>query len=387
MIMASNPESGMASSEQMELELELDSLLTLPKSDFRTFISKNQFLSESIIEHLVGRLKQKERELYEALQQRMAIGEILRAISNSPNNSQSVLDTVAEAAARLCDVTDAEIMQVEGDKLRLVAKYGPSRIWWIGATRPINRNWVTGRAVVDRAPIHVADLQAAETEFPEGSAIAKKYGTRTILVTPLMIEESAIGAILIRRFEVRPLTDKQIELLKAFANQAAIAIENVRLFNETKESLERQTATAEILKVISRSPTGVQPVFDAIVQSCGRLFGGLTVGLNMVRDDVFDRVAFLAKSPEMRDETAAMFPMPLNDHSLAGQAMTRNELVHIENLSAEPSIDARMHFIFQRIGARSALCVPIMREDKAIGSIIVFRDHLIRGVGQLYPPV
>jgi serine phosphatase RsbU (regulator of sigma subunit) len=374
MAMATNPELGVAGLGQMELELELGRVLTLPESDLRTFLSKNQFPAEHIIDHLVSRLKQKERELYEALQQRMAISEILRAISNSPNNSQSVLDTVAEAAARLCEVTNAEIFQVEEDGIRLVAKYGDYRIWPKGYLLHMSRGLVLGRTILDRTSIHVHDLQAAAKDFPEGAALANQYGHRTVFATPLLRAGIAIGAVLIRRMELRPLTDSQIALMKTFADQAAIAIENVRLFNETKESLERQTATSEILKVISRSPTGVQPVFDAIVQSCGRLFGGLTVGLNMVRGDVFDRVAFLAKSPEMRDETAAMFPMPLNEQSLAGRTMLRTEVVHVEDLRAETSLDERMQFIFQRLGARSALCVPIMREAKAIGSIIVFRD-------------
>ena len=216
----------------------------LPGHDIKTLFNKNHIFAEQLIEKLARENEKIAGELLDAVQQQAAVNEILRAISSSPTNLKLLLEAVAENAALLCDGTDAEIMQVQGDKLRLVAKYGPSRIWWIGATRPINRNWVTGRAVVDRAPIHVADLQAAETEFPEGSAIAKKYGTRTIFVTPLMREESAIGAILIRRFEVRPLTDKQIELLKAFANQAAIAIENVRLFNQVKEKsrkLEEQS--------------------------------------------------------------------------------------------------------------------------------------------------
>jgi serine phosphatase RsbU (regulator of sigma subunit) len=174
-------------------------------------------------------------QLSEALQQKTAISEILRVISNSPTNVQSVLDAVAENAARLCDVNEAEIMQVEGDELRLVAKLGGSRQWPIGTARPINRDWVTGRAVVDRMPVQVPDLQAAEAEFPLGAAFAKQYGHRTTFATPLLREGAAIGAILIRRMEVRPLTENQIALLKTFADQAAIAIENVRLFNEIQE--------------------------------------------------------------------------------------------------------------------------------------------------------
>ena len=182
-----------------------------------------------------GEDDRKARELSEVLQQKTAISEILRAISNSPTNAQSVLDTVAEAAARLCDVTDAEIFQVEGDEVRLVAKHGPYRIWPIGFSLRIDRDLVIGRTVADRTSVHVHDLQAAETDFPQGAAYAKQYGHRTVFATPLLREGVAIGAILIRRLEVRPLTDNQIALLKTFADQAAIAIENVRLFKEIKE--------------------------------------------------------------------------------------------------------------------------------------------------------
>jgi len=179
--------------------------------------------------------EQKSRELSEALQQKSAISDILHAISNSPSNVQSILETVAKNAARLCDVNDAEIFKVEGNALRLVAKYGQRRSWPIGTLRPLNRDWVAGRAIVDRCPIHVDDLQAATAQFPLGATLAKQFGHRTTFVTPLLREGVAIGGILIRRMEVRPFTEKQIALIKTFADEAAIAIENVRLFNEIEE--------------------------------------------------------------------------------------------------------------------------------------------------------
>jgi serine phosphatase RsbU (regulator of sigma subunit)/CRP-like cAMP-binding protein len=217
------------------MTVEPSRLLVLPESDFKACLTKNPLFATRVFEKLVQEVEEHARELSEALQQKTAISEILRAISNSPTNVQSLLETLAENAARLCDVTDAEILQLEGDELRLVAKHGPSQLWQLGIKRRINRNWVTGRAIVDRTPIHVPDLQAAEAEFPEGSGYAKKYGHRTTFATPLLREDTAIGAILIRRFEVRPLTDKQIALLMTFADQAAIAIENVRLFTEIQE--------------------------------------------------------------------------------------------------------------------------------------------------------
>jgi serine phosphatase RsbU (regulator of sigma subunit)/CRP-like cAMP-binding protein len=217
------------------MTLEPSQLLMLPTTDLRAFLPKNPLFAARVFETLVKEAEQNARGLSEALQRKTAISEILRAISNSPTDAQSVLDTVAEAAARLCDVTNVEIFQVEGDEVRLVAKHGQYRIWPIGFSFRISREMVVGRTIADAASVHVHDLQAAETDFPQGAVYAKQYGHRTVFATPLLREGVAIGAILIRRLEVRPLTDNQITLLKTFADQAAIAIENVRLFKEIRE--------------------------------------------------------------------------------------------------------------------------------------------------------
>jgi two-component system, NtrC family, sensor kinase len=181
------------------------------------------------------------RELGEAREQQTATAEILRVISSSPTNIQAVLATVSERAARLCDSYDAAIFLVDGDTLRLVAHHGP--IPPTGSTAPLVRGFVNGRVVLERRGIHLADLQAETDEFPEGSAEAQRVGWRTTLAVPLMRENTVIGTIAIRRTEVRPFSMQQIDLLKTFADQAVIAIENVRLFSETKEALDQQTST------------------------------------------------------------------------------------------------------------------------------------------------
>jgi signal transduction histidine kinase len=187
--------------------------------------------------------QQRTRELSESLEQQTATSEVLRVISSSPTDLKTALGAIAESAARLLDVTDAHIMRREGDVLRLIARHGPSQQWPLGTVRPINRNWVTGRAVVDATTVHVPDLQSAARDFPEGAAYAREFGHRTTLATPLMREGHPIGAILIRRMDVRPFTEKQTALLGSFADQAVIAIENVRLFDEIQDK-SRQLAEA-----------------------------------------------------------------------------------------------------------------------------------------------
>jgi class 3 adenylate cyclase len=176
------------------------------------------------------------RELNDALEQQTATSELLKVISSSPTELQSVLAMVGENAARLCDANNAVIFRLEGDVLREVASYGgiPTTSHPSGGL-PADRDTVSGRAVCDCRPIHVHDLAAEETEYPVGSRHAKRDGHRTTLATPLLREGTPIGAILIRRMEVRPFSDKQVALLETFAHQAVIAIENTRLLNDLNQ--------------------------------------------------------------------------------------------------------------------------------------------------------
>jgi two-component system, NtrC family, sensor kinase len=167
-------------------------------------------------------------ELDEALEQQTATSEVLRIISSSPTDANPVFDAIARSAARLCEAFDVVVYSVDGSVLRLVAHHGPMPAGDV----PLHRGTVGGRTVIERRLIHTRDLQTEVDEFPEGSAIARQRGHRTNLSVPLLREDVAIGNIQVRRQEVRPFSDKQISLLKTFADQAVIAIENARLFDE-----------------------------------------------------------------------------------------------------------------------------------------------------------
>src|SRR5262245_140591 len=256
---------------------------------------KSQTASEKKLKAYACELEQKlearTRELAEALEQQTATSEILGLIAASPTNIQPVLQAVAESACRICEAYDSVIRLCEGELLRVRAHHGPIPVDFGGS--PIGRGWVTGRAFVDREPVHVHDLQAATDEFPDGSAYARRFGHRTILAVPLLRENEAIGALVIRRAEVRPFTDKQIALLTTFARQAVIAIENVRLFDEVQartrdlsESLQQQTATADVLKIISRSAFDLKSVLQTLVQSAGRLCGADFATITRQKDGV-----------------------------------------------------------------------------------------------------
>src|SRR5262245_14281232 len=320
------------------------------------------------VQRLTEQLESRDRELAEASEREGATGNILRVISSSPNDLQPVLDVVAENAARLCAANDALMLRVEGDILRLMASYGSLPT---SQTRPIKRQLVSGRAVIDRQTIHVHDITAAEDEFPVARTRGMPRGIRTFLATPLLRQGVPIGVIAIRRTEVRPFSDKQISLFKTFADQAVIAIENVRLFQELKEALEQQTATSEILGVIASSPTDIQPVLDAIAQNAARVCGSDDATIRLLEGDETILAAHYGTIPPNHPERR-----PMAWRTVGNEALLQRRTIHIADVLAEVEKFPDSIRGTNPSGTRTFLVTPLLREGTAIGVINIRRTEV-----------
>ncbi len=344
----------------------------------KTFADQAVIAIENV--RLFTEVQDRNRDLTETLEQQTATGEVLRVISSSPTDAQPVFDTIAESAARLCEAFDVVIMRREGDRVRLAAHYGPIPAGTPGEFfLPLDRGTVAGRSVLDGQTLHVADLQTEVDEYPLSVENARRFGFRAILSAPLMQRGVAIGAIHLRRVESQLFTDRQVALLQTFADQAVIAIENVRLFKELEarnrdltESLEQQTVTSEILRVISSSPTDVQPVFDSIAESGKRLCEAEFCFVFQFDGQILHFAAHQGLTAHGLRAMRSIWPAAPARGSGAGRSVIDRRVVHIADVQADPEY---IHgLVADAANFRSVLAVPMMREGLPIGAITVNRS-------------
>jgi GAF domain-containing protein/CheY-like chemotaxis protein/anti-sigma regulatory factor (Ser/Thr protein kinase) len=331
----------------------------------------------------IGRLEQ---GLTEAQDQQAATAEILRVIRRSPADLQPVLEAVAASAARLCESYDAAIYRPDGDRLVLVAHHGPIRTGPLGEfSLPLVRGTAAGRAVLEGQTVHVADLPAEESEFPESAESARRLGFRAILCVPLIREASAVGMISLRRTEARLFTERQVALLETFADQAAIAIENVRLFgdlearnHELTAALDRQTATAEILRAISQAQADVQPVFEVIADSVMRLLGAWSAAVFRHESGLIRLVAARGGAPGSSEALMEQHHAPrlLAEDYPPGRAVLTRAVQHVVDVDTDPSWGARLRDDARLRGFRSAVAVPMLLASEVVGVIGVNRNRV-----------
>jgi len=324
---------------------------------------------------LERKVEQRTAELSEALEQQTATSGILQVISGSVSDAQPVFDAIVESCRRLFGGLSVNLLLPQGEQLRRVAVAAHGAVGGEQGVReyPLDRRSASGACVLNGRVVSVSDAEAVTTDYPLTPDLARSIGWRSGLFVPLLREGSGIGCIGILRGSSGGFTDKEVALAQTFADQAVIAIENSRLFNETREALEQQTATAEVLQVISSSVADTQPVFEKILHSCSRLFDSSEQGIVLLGDD--GQLQLGAHRGSASEALKAMFPSPVGDDPLA-RAMTRAQVLHYPDVlrDAEPGSRARRVAERLNVGTYTQVFSPMSWEGKGVGYLYVIRS-------------
>jgi len=317
-------------------------------------------------------------ELRESLQQQTATSEVLRVISSSPGELEPVFQAMLENAIHSCQAGFGNLFLREDGAFRAVAVHGDSE--YIRGFRhdpivPDHPGTPLDRLAKTKEVTHVADIRAEEAYvggFRPLRALAEVGGARTLLIVPMLREDDLVGAIAIYSKEVRPFTDKQIELVKNFAAQAVIAIENTRLLKELRESLQQQTATADVLKVISRTAFELQPIFDTLVENAVRLCEAERAFLFLFDGKLLRSAATYNVSPELR-EFVDNNPIAPGRHSISARAALERRTVHVPDIQGDPEY---AYAVRDERPIRTTLAVPMLKGDDLVGTITIYRLEL-----------
>jgi GAF domain-containing protein len=334
---------------------------------------------------LFDEVQARTRELSEALEQQTATSEVLRVISGSPGDLDPVFQAMLANATQICEAKFGSMYLREGDAFRIVAMHNaPSAFAEARRLQPLVRPGPgTGlyRVASTKQVVHIADIRAEQPYLerePSSVTMVERAGARTLLIVPMLKDGELIGNINIYRQEVRPFTNKQIELVKNFANQAVIAIENTRLLNELRESLQQQTATADVLEVISSSPGQLEPVFRAMLENATRVCGSNFGTLYLREGDAFRAVSMHGATPTYMQARLGQLLQPGPETGI-GRAVWTKDVVHIPDATADPAYRQGDPMRVEAVdvgGVRTLLDVPMLKENEVIGAIAIYRQEL-----------